>query len=153
MNLRRLQLPLPSGQARAGAWLSSVQRLTVGTVGPLSDHCRDYRTDSRPLNNVFQASKVSKAIATKSAVYAAADALKARGADPTYERIVEALGGGNNATVGPHLESWKLSSQPPAKPVPESVEVRAKLFVEAVWTVAVRDCLADIDHAKQRSDT
>lgn len=95
---------------------------------------------------------MSKAIATKAAVYAAADALKARGTDPTYERVVEALGGGSNATVGPHLESWRQSSQPPAKPVPESVEVRARIFVEAVWTAAVRDSLADIDQAKQRSD-
>lgn len=93
---------------------------------------------------------MSKAIATKPAVYAAADALKARGVDPTYERIVEALGGGSNATVGPHLETWKQSSQPPTKPVPESVEVRARIFIEAVWTSAVRESIAEVDHAKQQ---
>ena len=96
---------------------------------------------------------MSKAIATKLAVYAAADALRARGVDPTYELIVAALGGGSNATVGPHLASWRQSSHAPAKPVPESVEIRAKIFVEAVWTAAVRENLADIDHAKQRTDS
>ena len=95
---------------------------------------------------------MSKAIATKPAVYAAADALRARGVDPTYELIVAALGGGSNATVGPHLEAWKQSSQPPIKPVPESVEIRARIFVEAVWTAAQRDTMADIDHAKQQSE-
>ena len=95
---------------------------------------------------------MSKAIATKAAVYAAADALWARGIDPTYELIIAALGGGSNATVGPHLESWKQSSRPPAKPVPDSVEIRAKIFVEAVWTAAVQENLADIDHAKQKAD-
>lgn len=95
---------------------------------------------------------MSKAIATKAAVYAAADALRARGVDPTYELIVAALGGGSNATVGPHLEAWKKSSQPPTKPVPESVEIRARIFVEAVWTAAQRDTIAQIDHAKQQSD-
>ena len=95
---------------------------------------------------------MSKTIATKAPVYAAADALWARGVDPTYELIIAALGGGSNATVGPHLESWRQSSRPPAKPVPDSVEIRAKIFVEAVWTAAVRENLADIDHAKQRTD-
>ena len=95
---------------------------------------------------------MSKAIATKPAVYAAADALRARGVDPTYELIVAALGGGSNATVGPHLEAWKKSSQPPTKPVPESVEIRAKIFVEAVWTAAQRDTIAHIEQAKQQSD-
>ena len=95
---------------------------------------------------------MSKAIATKAAVYATADALWARGIDPTYELIIAALGGGSNATVGPHLESWRQSSRPPAKPVPDSVETRAKIFVEAVWTAAVRESLAEIDHAKQTTD-
>ena len=95
---------------------------------------------------------MSKAIATKPAVYAAADALSARGVDPTYELIVAALGGGSNATVGPHLEAWKHSSHPPTKPIPESVEIRARIFVEAVWTAAQRDTIADIDHAKKQSE-
>ena len=93
---------------------------------------------------------MSKAIATKPAVYAAADALTARGVDPTYELIVAALGGGSNATVGPHLEAWKQSSHPPTKPIPESVEIRARIFVQAVWTAALRDTVTDIDRAKQQ---
>ena len=95
---------------------------------------------------------MSKAIATKPAVYAAADALSARGVDPTYELIVAALGGGSNATVRPHLEAWKHSSHPPTKPIPESVEIRARIFVEAVWTAALRDTVTDIDRAKQQSE-
>ncbi len=47
---------------------------------------------------------MSTKIASQQAVCAVADGLKAQGEEPTYERIIEILGGGSNSTVGPHLQ-------------------------------------------------
>jgi hypothetical protein len=91
---------------------------------------------------------MSKKIASKEAVHAAADGLKARGIDPTYDKVIEVLGGGSNSSVGPHLETWVQSSQPPSRPIPEQIHARAKILFDAVWTAALSATQADIDHAK-----
>jgi len=91
---------------------------------------------------------MSKKIASKEAVHAAADGLKARGIDPTYDKVIEVLGGGSNSSVGPHLETWVQSSQPPSRPIPEQIHARAKILFEAVWTAALSATQADIDHAR-----
>ena len=91
---------------------------------------------------------MSKKIASKEAVHAAADGLKARGIDPTYDKVIEVLGGGSNSSIGPHLETWGKSSQPPSRPIPEQINARAKILVEAVWTAALNATQADIDIAR-----
>lgn len=90
---------------------------------------------------------MSKTIASKATVHAAADGLKARGMEPTFEKIVDVLGGGSNSTIGPHLESWRQSAKPPSRPIPETVDTRAKVFLEAVWAAALTVTQADIDLA------
>jgi len=95
---------------------------------------------------------MSKRIASKETVHAAADGLKARGVEPTFEKVVEVLGGGSNSTIGPHLESWRQSSQPPSRPIPEQIHVRAKILFEAVWTAALSATQAYIDIARLGSN-
>ena len=91
---------------------------------------------------------MSKKIASKEAVHAAADGLKARGIEPTYDKVIEVLGGGSNSSVGPHLETWGQSSQPPSRPIPEQIHARARILFEAVWTAALSSTQADIDLAR-----
>jgi hypothetical protein len=78
-------------------------------------------------------------IASEAAVFAAADGLKLRGEEPTYERIVEVLGGGSNSTIKPHLINWKQMSGGHSRPTPESVLARATIFAEGVWGAALKE--------------
>jgi len=87
-------------------------------------------------------------IASEAAVFAAADGLKARGEEPTYERIVEILGGGSNSTIKPHLINWKQTCVP-SRPLPEAVSKRATIFADAVWSAALEDAQSEIDRVKQ----
>jgi hypothetical protein len=91
-------------------------------------------------------------IASEAAVFAAADGLKLRGEEPTYERVVEVLGGGSNSTIKPHLINWKQMSGGHSRPTPESVLARAAIFAEGVWGAALKEAQSEIDRAKQTSD-
>ena len=91
---------------------------------------------------------MSRKIASREAVYAAADGLQAQGIEPTYERIIQILGGGSNSSVGPHLDTWHASSKPPARPIPDDVSKRATIFAQAVWTAALTSTQADIDRVR-----
>jgi hypothetical protein len=92
---------------------------------------------------------MSNKIASQQAVFAVADWLKSKGEDPTYERIIEILGGGSNSTVGPHLAAWRQKTSAPPRPVPESVGIRATILAEAVWIAALSEVQAEIEKAKQ----
>jgi Plasmid replication region DNA-binding N-term len=92
---------------------------------------------------------MSKMIASQQAVFAVADWLKSKGEDPTYERIIEILGGGSNSTVGPHLAAWRQKTSVPPRPVPEPVGIRATILAEAVWIAALGEVQAEIEKAKQ----
>jgi len=94
----------------------------------------------------------NKVVATEAAVFAAADGLKAQGVEPTYEGIVDVLGGGSNSTIKPHLINWKQMTAGPSRPVPESVEARARVLVEAIWGIAFKEAQAEFDRAKQLTD-
>jgi len=91
-------------------------------------------------------------VATEAAIYAAADGLRAKGEDPTYERIIEVLGGGSNSTIGPHLNTWKQINCPPSRPTPEHVTMHAKILTEAIWAAALKDTQSEIERAKQTTD-
>jgi hypothetical protein len=82
-------------------------------------------------------------------VCAVADGLKAQGEEPTYERIIEILGGGSNSTVGPHLAAWRQKTNASPRPVPALVTVRATILAEAVWMAALNEVQAEIEQAKQ----
>jgi len=92
---------------------------------------------------------MSMKIASQQAVCAVADGLKAQGEEPTYERIIEILGGGSNSTVGPHLAAWRQKTSAPPRPVPAPVTVRATILAEAVWMAALNEVQAEIEQAKQ----
>ena len=92
---------------------------------------------------------MSTKIASQQAVCAVADGLKAQGEEPTYERIIEILGGGSNSTVGPHLAAWRQKTSAPPRPVPAPVTVRATILAEAVWMAALNEVQAEIEQAKQ----
>ena len=91
---------------------------------------------------------MSKKMASKEAVHAATDGLRAQGIEPTYDKVIEALGGGSNSSIGPHRETWGQSSQPPSRPIPEQIHAGAKILVEAVWSAALSATRADIEVAK-----
>jgi len=97
----------------------------------------------------FRSIEISKKIASQQAVFAVADWLKSKGEDPTYERIIEILGGGSNSTVGPHLAAWRQMTSAPPRPVPEPVCIRATILAEAVWIAALSEVQAEIEKAKQ----
>jgi len=96
---------------------------------------------------------MSKKIATQQEVFAAADGLRGKGEVPTYERIIEILGGGSNSTVGTYLAAWRQMTSPPPRPVPEPVAIRATILVEAVWIAALNEVQAEIEQAKQAAAT
>jgi peptidoglycan hydrolase CwlO-like protein len=92
---------------------------------------------------------MSRKIVSREAVFAVADWLRAQGEEPTYQRVIELLGGGSNSTVGPHLAAWKEKNSAPARPVPEIVALRGSILVEAVWCAAREQAQAEIEQAKQ----
>ena len=95
---------------------------------------------------------MSKKIVNKEAVFAAADGLKARGVRPTYDKLIEALGDGSNSTVRPHFDAWSQAENPPSRTVPEAVDTRAKIFIEAVWATALNETQSEIDIARNASN-
>jgi hypothetical protein len=96
---------------------------------------------------------MSNKIASQQAVFAVADGLWAKGEDPTYERIIEILGGGSNSTVGPHLAAWRQKTSAPPRPVPVPVAIRATILAEAVWIAALTEVEAEIKQAQQAAAT
>ena len=68
----------------------------------------------------------NKVVATEAAVFAAADGLKAQGVEPTYEGIVDILGGGSNSTIKPHLINWKQMAAGTSRPVPRTCACKGK---------------------------
>lgn len=77
---------------------------------------------------------------TDEQVFAAADALAARGDRPTQEKVREALGGGSFATIGPALRRWRDAQEESAQlagvDVPDSVEARGREFLALLWREA-----------------
>lgn len=73
-------------------------------------------------------------------VFAAADAIAARGDRPTQEKVREALGGGSFATIGPALRRWRDAQEEAAQlagvEVPDSVEARGRELLALVWREA-----------------
>lgn len=73
-------------------------------------------------------------------VFAAADAIAARGDRPTQEKVREALGGGSFATIGPALRRWRDAQEEVAQlagvDVPDSVDARGRELLALVWREA-----------------
>lgn len=73
-------------------------------------------------------------------VFAAADAIAARGERPTQEKVREKLGGGSFATIGPALRRWRDAQEEAAElagvDVPDSVDARGRELLALVWREA-----------------
>jgi hypothetical protein len=95
---------------------------------------------------------MTKKIADEATVFAAADALQAQGEEPTYERVVEFLGGGSNSTIKPYLINWKQMAGISSRPTPDVVLTRAKALAEALWGMALNQAQSEIDRAKLATD-
>ncbi len=95
---------------------------------------------------------MTKKIADEATIFAAADALKATGEEPTYEGIVKFLGGGSNSTIKPHLINWKQMAAMPSRPTPNVVLTRANVLAEAVWVIALEQAQSEIDRARLATD-
>ena len=77
---------------------------------------------------------------TDDQVFAAADAIAARGDRPTQEKVREELRGGSFATIGPALRRWRDAQEEAVElagvDVPESVEARGRELLALVWREA-----------------
>lgn len=99
-------------------------------------------------------------------VFAAADALAARGERPTQEKVREALGGGSFATIGPALRRWRDAQEEAAQlagvDVPDSVEARGRELLALVWReassraqaghAALQAAVADLEQAVEDAE-
>ena len=74
---------------------------------------------------------------TDDQIFAAADAIAARGERPTQEKVRGVLGGGSFATIGPALRRWRDAQQEAAQlagvDLPDSVEARGRELLALVW--------------------
>jgi len=81
---------------------------------------------------------MAKAIVTREAVFAAADALTAAGEDPSILAIQARIGGGSYSTVKRYLDAWKTERKAaaPAIEVPPEISTRGEELVRALWAAA-----------------
>jgi len=80
---------------------------------------------------------------TDAKVHAAADALTARGENPTQNAVRRELGGGSFATIGPALQQWRETREEDQAlstvPVPESIAERGQQLQAAIWQAAMQE--------------
>ena len=101
---------------------------------------------------------MSEVKATKAAVFAAADAIKANGDTPTVRRIWERLGGGSHTTINSELKAWlkmEEEDREVAGTISDSVMEKAAEFGRKLWHEAHKHANAAIQEAEARwtSDT
>ena len=81
---------------------------------------------------------MAKVIATREAVFEAADALATAGDDPSILAVQGRIGGGSYSTVKRFLDAWKAerkSATPPID-VPPDVAARGEELVRSLWGAA-----------------
>lgn len=99
-------------------------------------------------------------------VFAAADAIAARGERPTQEKVREKLGGGSFATIGPALRRWRDAQEEAAQlaevDLPDSVEAKGRELLALVWReasgraqaghAALQSAVADLEAAVDEAE-
>lgn len=94
---------------------------------------------------------MTRKLATREAVFSAADALKAQGLDVTVEQVT-AQTGGSHSTVGPHLNAWFENIKAyPTHPAPASIERLCNSLGNAVWAEAMRELQLQLAAAQERA--
>ena len=82
---------------------------------------------------------MTRKLATREAVFSAADALKAQGLEVTVENVTVQTGG-SHSTVGPHVNAWFADQKVhPTHPAPASIERLCNSLGNAVWAEAMRE--------------
>lgn len=80
---------------------------------------------------------MAKAIVTQENVSAIADALLARGEDPTLILVQEQLGGGSYSTVKRYLDAWRAQREQPMIELPPELARNALAAIQTLWSTAV----------------
>ena len=94
---------------------------------------------------------MTRKLATREAVFGAADALKAQGLEVTVEKVT-AQTGGSHSTVGPHLNAWFQDQKVhPTHPAPASIERLCNSLGNAVWAEAMREMQLQLAAAQERA--
>ena len=94
---------------------------------------------------------MTRKLATKEAVFAAADALQAQGLEVTVEKVT-AQTGGSHSTVGPHLNAWFATQKAhPTHPAPASIERLCNALGNAVWAESMRELQLQLAAAQERA--
>ena len=74
-------------------------------------------------------------------VTAAAEAIAARGENPTLSAVRAELGGGSFSTISPALRAWKAqrahTDAPVGEPLPEPLQAAAAAGATQIWTTAL----------------
>ena len=94
---------------------------------------------------------MTRKLATREAVFGAADALLAQGLDVTVEQVT-AQTGGSHSTVGPHLNAWfQAQKAHPTHPAPASIERLCNALGNAVWAESMRELQLQLAAAQERA--
>lgn len=82
---------------------------------------------------------MAKAVVTQEAVFAEAEALVARGEEPSIIAVQARIGGGSYSTVKRMLDAWKAERASPAPrvAVPEAVLAQSAGFTLQLWAAAL----------------
>ena len=94
---------------------------------------------------------MTRKLATREAVFGAADALLAQGLEVTVEQVT-AQTGGSHSTVGPHLNAWFATQKAhPTHPAPASIERLCNALGNAVWAESMRELQLQLAAAQERA--
>ena len=89
---------------------------------------------------------------TEDAVVASANRIySATGRDPTYEELIDAVGGGSNSTLKPFLETWQRN-RPALHAVPSVLSNTTTGFVTELWGQAMREAQNAYEAHKTAAD-
>ena len=94
---------------------------------------------------------MTRKLATREAVFSAADTLLAQGLEVTVEKVT-AQTGGSHSTVGPHLNAWFATQKAhPTHPAPASIEQLCNALGNAVWAESMRELQQQLAAAQERA--
>ena len=94
---------------------------------------------------------MTRKLATREAVFGAADALLAQGLEVTVGQVT-AQTGGSHSTVGPHLNAWfQAQKAHPTYPAPASIERLCNALGNAVWAESMRELQLQLAAVQERA--
>ncbi|MDO8264113.1 MAG: DNA-binding protein [Gallionella sp.] len=91
---------------------------------------------------------MSTKIVTEEAFLKAVASLEAKDIEVNYDTLRTAMKGGSFSTMKPLFEAYTDRKRFPTQPTPETVENRAKAFVQELWSTAVTEATIEIGRVK-----